>query len=457
MSSETSAERLKAFKAYDIRGPVPEQLNEDMVECLGMAFAKTVHPETVAIGRDVRPSSPRLAAALARGLNRGGVDVLDIGLCGTEEIYFATGYLGLGGGFMVTASHNPAGYNGVKIVREGVQPVGAESGLMELEQQVRAGAVFEALTPGQTRSWDVRPDYVRTLLDAIDVGALRPLRIVVNAGNGCAGPVLDALAPHLPIEMIKLHHEPDGSFPNGIPNPLLPEKRSVTASAVREHGADLGLAWDGDFDRCFFFDENGRFIEGYYIVGLVAAQLLASEPGARSVHDPRVVWNTIAQVTEAGGVPVCARSGHAFIKQKMREQDAMYGGEMSAHHYFRDFWYCDSGMLPWLLIIEQLSATQSPLSALLDARIQAFPTSGEINRTVRDADAVLAAVVERYASTAAHIDRLDGVSMTFANWRFNLRRSNTEPLIRLNVESRGDGALMQQQTAEILAFIDEVG
>jgi len=277
---------------------------------------------------------------------------------------------------------------------------------------------------------------------------------VVNAGNGCAGPILDLLEAQLPFELIKVHHAPDGSFPHGIPNPLLPENRAATAEAVRTHGAIVGLAWDGDFDRCFFFDENGDFVEGYYIVGLLASNILQKVPGARIIHDPRLTWNTIEMVREAGGVPIMSKTGHAFIKERMRKEDAVYGGEMSAHHYFRHFAYCDSGMIPWLLVLELMCREQKTLSQLVGERMARFPASGEINRTVQDPAAVMAAVEKSYADQALQIDHTDGLAIEFERWRFNLRSSNTEPVLRLNVESRGDQALMEEKTREILAVVD---
>jgi len=428
-----------------------------MAWAIGRGFAAVVQPTRVVIGRDVRLSSPGLAQALAAGLVDGGAEVFDIGLCGTEEVYFATAARGMDGGIMVTASHNPADYNGMKLVREGARPISGDSGLGEIAAWVQAHPRRPPCAPPAVTPLYTRPEYVRHLLGCVNPQALAPFTVVVNAGNGCAGPVIDALEPHLPVRFVKIQHTPDGAFPHGIPNPLLPENRAATIRAVREHRADLGIAWDGDFDRCFFIDDRGRFIEGYYIVGLLAAMLLQKHPGARIIHDPRLTWNTIDVVTAAGGTPVMSKTGHAFIKERMRREDAVYGGEMSAHHYFRDFAYCDSGMIPWLLVLELMSATGRSLADLVEDRMRRFPASGEINRRVPDAAALLARVEEVYGPQALGRDRTDGLSLEFADWRFNLRSSNTEPLVRLNVESRGDQALMEEKTAALLALMDRRG
>jgi phosphomannomutase len=410
----------------------------------------------VVVGEDMRLSSPALADALAMGLMAGGADVLRIGMCGTEEVYFATSHLKAGGGIMVTASHNPADWNGMKLVREGSRPISGDSGLYQIRTLAEA-AVFTAV-PVRGGSSTVAPldAYLDHLLGYVDARALRPLKVVVNAGNGGAGHVIDGLEQRLPFTFVKLQHEADGNFPNGVPNPLLPENRQLTSDAVRAHRADFGVAWDGDFDRCFLFDERGEFIEGYYIVGLLAQAMLALHPGSRIIHDPRLTWNTIDVVRKHGGIAVQSKTGHAFIKERMRAVDAVYGGEMSAHHYFRDFAYCDSGMIPWLLVAGILSGSGQPLSALVAERIAAFPCSGEINRQVRDPRAALEVVRNRYAGEALATDDTDGVSFEFAEWRFNLRLSNTEPLIRLNVESRGRPELMQAKTSEILGLLDEL-
>ena len=445
---------LACFKAYDVRGRVPEDLNEDLAYRIGRAYATFLSPSRVVIGQDVRLTSPVLADALSQGLLDSGVDVLDLGLCGTEQVYFYTSYLGLDGGIMITASHNPPDYNGMKFVREQSRPLSGDSGLRGIER-LAAQANFSpcAKQRGKRVVTDAFEAYVQHLLSFIDPKALQPLKVVVNAGNGSAGLVLDRLESKLPFQFIKLYHEPDGSFPHGVPNPLLPENRQVTAEVVRESGAALGLAWDGDFDRCFFFDEQGTFIEGYYLVGFLAQAQLARHPGGIVIHDPRLTWNTIEMVREAGGQPVMSKTGHAFIKERMRREDAIYGGEMSAHHYFRDFFYCDSGMIPWLLVIEVMCRLGQPLSALVQERMRRYPVSGEINRRLEDPDAALRRVEAFYKDQALNLDRTDGLSLEFPDWRFNLRNSNTEPVLRLNVETRNNPALLQEKTAEILGMM----
>ncbi|MFV8818478.1 phosphomannomutase [Haliea sp. E17] len=444
---------ITCFKAYDVRGRVPDQLNEDIARRIGRAYAEVIKPGTVVVGHDIRLSSESIKAAVSEGLMEQGVDVYDIGLCGTEEIYFATSHAKMGGGIAVTASHNPKDYNGMKFVREESRPISADTGLQEIRALAERDEFEPAAQRGSMHVLDTDQAYVEHLLSYIDVAALKPLKVVVDAGNGGAGRVIDLLEPHLPFEFIKLHHNPDGNFPNGVPNPLLPENRSAAIAAVRDNGADLGIAWDGDFDRCFFFDESGEFIEGYYVVGLLAEAFLQLEKGAKIVHDPRLTWNTIDVVKAAGGIPVLTKCGHAFIKERMRKENAAYGGEMSAHHYFRDFAYCDSGMIPWLLVTGLLASTGKPLSKLVAERVAAYPCSGEINRSVDDAAAVLAKAEQAYAGQG-EVDHTDGVSVDCGEWRFNLRMSNTEPVVRLNVESRGDKALMEAKTAELLALIE---
>jgi phosphomannomutase len=447
--------KIPCFKAYDVRGRVPDELNENLSYRIGRAYAAFLNPRRVVLGRDVRTSSVPLAAALAAGLNDSGVEVLDLGLCGTEQVYFYTAFTNSDGGIMVTASHNPADYNGMKFVRETSRPLSGDSGLREIEALAAAGDFLPAaLPPGNITPLDALEAYTSHLLSYVDVKVLKPLKIVVNAGNGCAGPALDSLEPNLPFQFIKVHHEPDASFPHGIPNPLLPENREATAAAVRLHQADVGLAWDGDFDRCFFFDERGGFIEGYFIVGFLAQALLARHPGAAIIHDPRLTWNTIDVVREAGGIPVMSKTGHAFIKERMRLENALYGGEMSGHHYFRDFAYCDSGMIPWLLVLEVICRTGRPLSALVAERQALYPVSGEINRQLPDPQAAMQRVEAFYAPQALALDRTDGLSLEFAQWRFNLRPSNTEPVLRLNVETRADISLLQEKQTELLNLIE---
>ena len=448
--------QITAFKAYDIRGRLPDQLNEEIAWRIGRAYAQELRPRQVAVGRDVRLSSQSLSDALSKGLTDGGADVLDIGLCGTEEVYHATFSQELDGGIMVTASHNPIDYNGMKLVRAGSRPISGDSGLGRIKELAEQGNFASVKKVGSVTGKSLRGEYVQHLLNYIDVGAVKPLKLVMNAGNGCAGPVVDALEELLPVEMIKICHEPDGTFPNGIPNPLLPENRAATSEAVLDHGADLGIAWDGDFDRCFLFDEKGRFIEGYYIVGLLAQAFLLDHPGEKIIHDPRLCWNTIDVVENAGGFPVQNKTGHAFIKERMRAENAIYGGEMSAHHYFRDFAYCDSGMIPWLKVVALISQRQQSLSTLVAAMMQAFPASGEINRTVADSTKVLETVQAHYQPLAIASDFTDGLSLDMGAWRFNLRQSNTEPVIRLNVESRGNQVLMEEKTRELLEFVDGI-
>ncbi len=444
---------LPAFKAYDIRGRVPEELNEDIARKVGKALAAQLGDGPVVLGHDVRLTSPGLQEALATGLRAEGREVIDIGLCGTEEVYFQTDHLGAAGGVMVTASHNPMDYNGMKLVREQARPISSDTGLFAISDAVAADTSTPQLPTAGQRAEHDKSAYIRHLLGYVDAAALKPLKLVVNAGNGGAGAVIDLLAPHLPLEFVRICHEPDGNFPNGIPNPLLPENRELTAQAVREHGADFGIAWDGDFDRCFFFDHNGRFIEGYYLVGLLAQAILARNPGGKIIHDPRLTWNTVEMVEAAGGVPVLCKSGHAFIKEKMRAENAVYGGEMSAHHYFREFAYADSGMIPWLLIAALVSSSGLSLAELVEERMQKFPCSGEINFKVSDAKAAVARVMQHFADQLPVLDHTDGVSADFGSWRFNLRSSNTEPLLRLNVETRGDAALLAQRTREISNLI----
>ncbi len=448
------------FTAYDIRGRVPDELNETIGARIGCSFAEQFDAKKLVIGHDMRLSSPPLVQSMIRELTTQGVDVEDIGLCGTEEMYYAVFNgedKGIDGGIMVTASHNPADYNGMKLVQKGARPVSGDSGLDDIGARAADDGWWHTLqkhkpvSPGTCRQNFDKSSYIHHLLSQIDTNDLRPLTLVVNGGNGCAGPIIDLLEEHLPFTFIRINHEPDGTFPNGIPNPLLPEKREATAAAVREHGADLGIAWDGDFDRCFLYDENSRFIEGYYIVGLLGVAILQNHPGATILHDPRLIWNTREMVTQAGGNPVMTKTGHAFIKEKMRETDAVYGGEMSAHHYFRDFGYCDTGMLPWLLVCRLMSIQNRPLSAMVDDRMAAYPVSGEINSRVKDPDSVIQTVEQQYKD--GEKDYTDGLSVEFPRYRFNLRKSNTEPVLRLNVETRADPRLLQEKTEELLSII----
>ncbi|MDR0440980.1 MAG: phosphomannomutase CpsG [Candidatus Accumulibacter sp.] len=445
---------MTCFKAYDIRGRLGAELDEDIARRIGRAYGEYFRPRRVAVGGDARRTSAALKQALAEGLMDAGADVLDLGLTGAEEIYFAAFHLDVDGGIEVTASHNPLDYNGMKLVGKGARPVSGDSGLREIRRLAEENSFPPAAKRGVLTRQAILDPYVDHLLSYVDPSGLKPLQLLVDSGNGAAGHVVDAIerrfqALPLPVDFVKIHHHPDPAFPNGIPNPLLPENRTATAEAVRTCRADLGIAWDGDFDRCFLFDETGRFIEGYYIVGLLAQAFLRKNPGARVIHDPRLVWNTLDVVAKHGGVPVQSKTGHAFIKERMRSEDAIYGGEMSAHHYFRDFAYCDSGMIPWLLVIGLMSATGQPLSRLVGEREAAYPCSGEINYTVADAAAALRQVEEHFAAANPAIDRTDGLSLAFDAWRFNLRASNTEPLLRLNVESRGNAALVTAKVREI--------
>ena len=443
-------DKLECFKAYDLRGRVPDQLNEDIAYRIGRAYAAYLQPQKVVVGHDIRLSSPAISGALVQGLRDSGVDVFDIGECGTEEIYFATSEFSMDGGIVVTASHNPKDYNGMKLVREDSKPISGDTGLFDIQRLAETNKFAAITTVGQLQNLDHRPAYIAKLLTYVDNHALAPLKIVVNAGNGGAGAVIDLLEDSLPVAFTKIQHEADGHFPNGVPNPLVEANRKPTVDAIVTNKADLGIAWDGDFDRCFFFDADGRFIEGYYIVGLLAEAFLQQQPGSKIVHDPRLTWNTIDIVERGDGKAILSKTGHAFIKERMRLENAVYGGEMSAHHYFRDFAYCDSGMVPWLLVIGLMSARGKTLAEMVDERMLAFPASGEINRRITDPAALLLCIEAEYADGANHVDHIDGLSMEFADWRFNLRMSNTEPVVRLNVESRANTALMQAKTKELL-------
>lgn len=446
---------LPAFKAYDIRGRVPDELDEDLARRIGVALADMLGAGPVVLGHDVRLTSPALQDALSLGLRCKGRKVIDIGLCGTEEVYFQTDHLKAAGGVMVTASHNPMDYNGMKLVRENARPISSDTGLFEIRDRAEADRSPAGQPSGEEEHRPDKSAYIQHLLSYIKPDTLKPLKIVTNAGNGGAGAIIDLLAPHLPLQFIRIYHEPDGHFPNGIPNPLLAENRAATAEAVKQHGADFGIAWDGDFDRCFFFDEKGQFIEGYYLVGLLAQAILAKQPGGKVVHDPRLTWNTVEMVEQAGGIPVLCKSGHAFIKEKMRAENAVYGGEMSAHHYFRQFAFADSGMIPWLLIAELVSTSGRSLGDWVEDRVAKFPCSGEINFKVDDAKAAVQRVMDHYAALNPQLDHTDGISADFGQWRFNIRSSNTEPLLRLNVETRADAALLKQKTEEISALLQD--
>ena len=445
----------KIFGVYDLRGVYPDTLNEKMAYPIGRAFVKVMKASKVVVGTDIRLSGPSLKEALIKGLTEAGCDVVDIGQCGTEMIYFATFHMETDGGIMVTASHNPKAYNGMKFVGKGAAPISRQGGLNEIEQlMLSEEPVAITAKPGKIVFYNTMEEYIQHLLSYVDTSVLKPMKLVCNAGNGAAGPVLDKLCQLLPFDIVKINNQPDGNFPNGVPNPLLPENRAATSEAVIRENADLGIAWDGDFDRCFFFDEKGNFIEGYYVVGFLAEAFLAKNKGEKIVHDPRVYWNTVDIVNANGGIPVMSKSGHAIIKAAMRREDAIYGGEMSAHHYFRDFAYCDSGMIPWLLVTELLSRRKQKMSELLQERIDMYPCSGEINSQVMDAEKVLNKIEKLYGDEGK-IEKIDGLGITYKDWRVNLRRSNTEPYIRLNVGSRGNKSLLKDKTQKILSIIKE--
>ena len=448
---------LTCFKAYDVRGEIGVNIDEDIAYRIGRAVAQHFSAKSVAIGFDARETSPAFAAAASRGVRDAGSDVINIGMAGTEEMYWSVTEFGACAGIEVTASHNPIHYNGMKIVKSQSQPL-EDLGDFQAIKALASSQAWSGVTGvGREleRSEAARKAYVERVLSFVNLPALRPLKIVVNSGNGAAGPSFDAIAARLqdsgvPLEFVRVHHAPDAAFPNGIPNPLLPENHSATADVVKAEKADFGVAFDGDFDRCFFFDENGRFIEGYYIVGLLAESFLEKDASAKIVHDPRLTWNTIDIVASKGGEAVQSKTGHAFIKGRMREEDATYGGEMSAHHYFKDFAYCDSGMVPWLLVIGLMSQQRATLSSLVNDRMKKFPASGEINRRLTNPQAAIDKIEEKYAVDALDVEHTDGLSVSYKDWRFNLRMSNTEPVVRLNVESRADTALMESKTAELL-------
>lgn len=458
MSSSPNKKTLSCFKAYDIRGQLGTELDVDIAYRIGRAFGAFLKPETIVVGGDIRLTSEELKVAVSNGLLDSGVDVIDIGMTGTEEIYFATKYLGLDGGVEVTASHNPMDYNGMKLVRKEARPISGDTGLFDIQRLAEENDFGPVRKRGKLTKTSILAAYVDHLMTYIEPSNITPLKLVVNSGNGAAGHVVDALEQafanaKIPIEFIKLHHEADGNFPNGIPNPLLIENRADTTKAVLEHGAHMGIAWDGDFDRCFLFDENGAFIEGYYIVGLLAEAFLKKNKGASIIHDPRLTWNTIDLVEASGGKAIMSKTGHAFIKERMRAEDAIYGGEMSAHHYFRDFAYCDSGMIPWMLIAEMVCVKHMPLSRMVAERIEKFPSSGEINNKLDAPKEAIDRVLAAFKGESIVQDDTDGISLEFTNWRFSLRSSNTEPVVRLNVESRGDIALMKEKTAAILKIL----
>lgn len=455
---------ISCFKAYDVRGELDVNLDNAIAYRIGRAFAQYLNDgkenPVIVVGSDIRPSSESLKQSAIHGITDAGVDVIDLGMVGTEEVYFATSHYGAIGGIEVTASHNPINYNGLKMVRKNSRPISGDTGLADIRAIAERGE-FVVADKGRVTLDTDKTAYIDKLMSFTDTTKFTPKKIVVNSGNGSAGPVVDELQKRLGdnIELIKVHHTPDGSFPNGIPNPMIVANQKATSDAVIAHGADFGVAFDGDFDRCFLFDEHGRFIEGSYIVGMLAEVFLKKHQGESIVYDPRVIYNTENVIAQNGGTPAISKSGHSFIKQVMRETGAIYGGEMSAHHYFRDFAYCDSGMIVWLLVIELLSVTGKTLSELVNGHINDFPSSGELNFRLgqKTASEIGELLEQKYHALNPTKNTLDGLSLDFGNWRFNLRSSNTEPLIRLNVETKGDKELLKERTDEILTILDECG
>ena len=448
--------KISSFKAYDIRGQLPHEINPEIAYRVGNATAEYLSAKKMILGRDIRASSKELSESMASGLMDAGVDVIDIGECGTENVYYATGELKSCGGIMVTASHNPSDYNGFKIVSENAKPISSETGLLDIRKIAESDKRLISESRGNLEQRDLNQSYVKKILSFIDSDSLSKLKVVMNPGNGGAGVYAELISKNMPIEIIKQNFDPDSSFPNGIPNPMIEENRASTSEAVIDNKPDLGIAWDGDFDRCFFFDEKGNFIEGYYLVGLLAKSFLIKNRNERVIYDPRLTWNTIDVVERYGGDAIQCQSGHSFIKKSMRDNDAVYGGEMSAHHYFRDFYYCDSGMIPWLLILEMISEEKMPLSQMIQKYREKYPVSGEINLKVSNTKIIIDSIKEYYLDDALGVDETDGVGMEFEKWRFNLRASNTEPLIRLNVESNSNESLMNEKTRELVDRINSL-
>ena len=448
--------KISSFKAYDIRGKLPHEINSEIAYRVGNATAKYLSAKKMVLGRDIRASSNELSESMALGLMDAGVDVIDIGECGTENVYYATGELKSCGGIMVTASHNPSDYNGFKIVGDNAKPISSETGLVDIRKLAESDQRLISEKKGNLEYRDLNQSYVKKIISFIDSDSLDKLKVVMNPGNGGAGVYAELISKNMPIEVIKLNFDPDSSFPNGIPNPMIKENRVSTSQAVIDNEADVGIAWDGDFDRCFFFDEKGNFIEGYYLVGLLAKSFLNKNCNEKVIYDPRLTWNTIDVVQRYGGDAIQCQSGHSFIKKSMRDNDAVYGGEMSAHHYFRDFYYCDSGMIPWLLILEMISKEKMPLSQMIQKYRDRYPVSGEINLKVNNTKKIIELIKEYYLDDATGVDETDGVGMEFEKWRFNLRASNTEPLIRLNVESYNNESLMNEKTKELVDRINSL-
>ena len=449
-------EELTCFKAYDIRGEIDININEAIAYRVGRSVAQHFNSKSIVVGFDARETSPAFAKAVGQGIMDAGSNLIDIGLAGTEEMYWAVSNFSASAGIVVTASHNPINYNGMKIVKSGSRPLNDNEDFKAIKNLAETEKWAKTDNKGSHLDYSnqARSDYVTKVLSFVNRNKLKPLKIVINSGNGAAGPTFDAIEKKLntnnpKIEFVRVDHTPDSTFPNGIPNPLLHENHHKTADIVKNVGADFGVAFDGDFDRCFFFDETGKFVPGEYLVGLLASIFLEKEQGATIVHDPRVIWNTQDIVSQKGGKAEQSKTGHAFIKQTMRKHEAVYGGEMSAHHYFRDFAYCDSGMIPWLLVAELVSIKNQSLGDLVKDRVSSFPSSGEINFKVKDADSSITSVLENYRTEAKTLDEMDGFSLTIDDWRFNLRKSNTEPLVRLNVESKGTSINLDDQVKKI--------
>jgi phosphomannomutase len=440
----------QVFKAYDVRGVYGRDLDEEGAYAIGRAYVEEFEPRRIAVGRDMRLSAPAMARAVIEGAADGGADVLDLGMVGTEMVYFAVGELGLEGGVMVTASHNPKEYTGMKIVRRGALPVGGDSGLAEVRDRALRG-FGERERRGETRDEDVWPAFRERVLAFIDVDAVKPLRVVIDGANGMAGAMLPPVLERLPIEAVRCYFEPDGSFPNHEPNPLLPENREFIVRKTLTEGADLGVAFDGDADRCFFVDDTGEFVPGDFVTALLAQSILEKERGANVIYDVRASWAVPETIERAGGVPLVNRVGHAFIKQRMRKDDAVFGGEVSGHYYFRDFTQADSGVIPFLLIVELISKRERKLSEILAPYRERYFITGELNTPVADVPLKLQELKERYAAEG-EISHLDGISVTADDWHFNVRPSNTEPLLRLNLEARSR-ELMERKRDEVLALI----
>ena len=443
----------KVFKAYDVRGIYPDELDEEGAYAIGRAYAEHFEPRKIAVGWDMRLSSPAMAAAAIRGAAEAGVDVLELGMVGTEMLYFAVGDLGLDGGIEVTASHNPKEYTGMKIVRRGALPVGGESGLLEIRDRAMAGFdTPQGQTPGRVEKYDVWPAFVERVLSFVDVDAIRPLRVAIDAANGMAGAMLPPVLERLPVEAVRCFFEPDGTFPNHEPNPLLPENREFIVRKTLDERADLGVAFDGDADRCFFVDDTGEFVPGDFVTALLAESILEKEPGAKVIYDLRASWAVPETVERAGGVPLVNRVGHAFIKHRMRQEDAAFAGEVSGHYYFRDFSQADSGVVPFLLMLELVSR-RGKLSEILRPYRKRYFITGELNTPVADVPLKLQELKERFGPEGS-VSHLDGISIDAPDWHMNVRPSNTEPLLRLNLEARSK-ELMEQKRDEVLGVIRE--